>query len=117
MKLEILPYAGESITRGGPTTRQDPHRQPRSRLETLRRNIASAGPVSALDIAAIEARARALRATAVAEMVGAGWNWLSTYFERQRRRRDEEYLVRAQHLAELEDRLRKLERRKHLLHV
>jgi hypothetical protein len=117
MKLEILPYVGDSIIRGRPTTRQDPHRQPHSRLEALQRNIATAPPVSALDIAAIEARARALRAAAVAGMLSTAWKWLSTYFERQRRRRDEEYLARARNLAELEQRLRKLERRGQLLHV
>jgi hypothetical protein len=117
MKLEILPYEGDSIIRPGPRTRQDPRRQPHSRLEALQRNIASAPPVSALDIPAIEARARALRAAAVAGMLGAGWKWLSTYFERQRQRRDEEYLARSESRAKLEQRLRQLERRGHALHA
>jgi hypothetical protein len=117
MKLEILPYAGDRIIRSGSTTRREARRDPYSTVETLQRNIGSAAPVSGLDIAAIEARARALRATAVAAMLGAGWKWLNTYFERQRQRRDEEYLARSASRAELEQRLRKLERRGHMLHV
>jgi len=117
MDREILPYEGDSTIRKGPTTSPEPLWQTDFTPLTLQRNIDSARPVSALDIAAIEARARALRATAVAEMVRDAWNWLGTYFERQRRRRDEEYLARARNRVELEQRLRKLERRGQLLHV
>jgi hypothetical protein len=37
--------------------------------------------------------------------------------ERAHRRRVEEYLARAQNLAELERRLRKLERQGHVMHI
>jgi hypothetical protein len=117
MKFDVLPYAGDSIIRSGPTSRREPRRQSDSTVEALQRNIASAPPVSALDIAAIEARARALRAAAMADLVSRGWAWLTGSFERQRRRRDEEYLARAESRAELEQRLRKLERRGRLLHI
>jgi len=121
MKLQLPLYEGDSIIRYGPTTSRDPvagHQQadytPKM-PQRSRRPAATGG--AALDIAEIEARARALRAAAIAEMVSRAWTWLGTYFERARRRREEEYLARSQNLAELEHRLRKLEREGHLLHV
>jgi hypothetical protein len=121
MKLQLPLYEGDSIIRRGPTTSQAPvagRRQTHSTPEIVRRTIALAPTgVGALDSAAIEARARALRAEAIADLAGRAWTWLGTYFGRARRRREEEYLARAQNLAELEHRLRKLERQGHLLHV
>ncbi len=120
MKLEVPLYEGDSIIRHGPTTSSGPvagHPQAHSTPRALQRNIASATPVSALDIAAIEAKARALRAAAIADLTSRAWKWLGGYFERARRRREEEYLARSQNLAELEHRLRKLERRGQLMHI
>jgi hypothetical protein len=114
MKLQLPLYEGDSIIRYGPTTSPDAvagQQQAHSTPKILQRSL------PALDIPEIEARARALRAVAIAEMAGRAWTWLGTYFERARRRRQEEYLARAQNLAELEHRLRKLERQGHLLHV
>jgi hypothetical protein len=121
MKLQLPLYEGDSIIRYGPTTSPDPvagQQQTHSTPKILQRSSpAPAASSPALDIAEIEARARALRAAAIAEMAGRAWTWLGTYFERARRRRQEEYLARSQNLAELEHRLRKLERQGHLLHV
>jgi hypothetical protein len=121
VKLQLPLYEGDSIIRHGPTTSQAPvagQPQAHSTPKIVRRTIASAPTgLEALDSAAIEARARALRAAAIAEMAGRAWTWLGTCFERARRRREEEYLARSQNLAELEHRLRKLERQGHLLHV
>jgi len=121
MKLQLPLYEGDSIIRYGPTTSPDPvagQQQAHCTPKILQRSsapVATSG--STLDIAEIEARARALRAEAIADLAGRAWTWLGTYFERQRRRREEEYLARSQNLAELEHRLRKLERQGHLLHI
>jgi hypothetical protein len=117
MKLEVPLYEGDSIIRHGPTTSPGPvagQSQTHSTPGLLQRNIA---PVSALEIAEIEARARVLRAAAIADLASRAWAWLGNYFERARRRREEEYLARSQNLAELEYRLRKLERQGQTLHV
>ncbi len=121
MKLQLPLYEGDGIIRHGPTTSPGPvagHPKADSTPRVLQRNIALVSTaVTALDIAEIEARARALRAAAIADFAGRAWSWLGTYFERARRRRQEEYLARAQSLADLEHRLRKLERQRDLLHV
>ena len=64
----------------------------------------------------IERRARALRAAAMRSALISLWAGRRS-FERARRRRDEEYLARAQSLAELEARLRKLERSGQLVRI
>lgn len=121
MKLHSLLYASNSIIRFGPTTSPGPvtgQRQAHSTPGVLQRNITPArAALPALDIAEIEARARALRAAAIADLVSRAWTWLGSYFERARRRREEEYLARSQNLAELEYRLRRLERQGGLLHL
>ena len=121
MKLQLPLYEGDSIIRYGPTTSPDPvagQQQAHSTPKIPQRSSTPAATSGcALDLPEIEARARALRAAAIAEMVSRAWRWLGTYFERARRRREEEYLARSQNLAELEHRLRKLERQGHLLHV
>ena len=121
MKLQLPLYEGDSIIRYGPTTSPDPVAGSQQAHSTPRMPQRSSRPAatrgSPLDIPEIEARARALRAAAIADLVSRAWTWLGTYFERERRRRQEEYLARAQNLAELEHRLRKLERQGHLLHI
>ena len=118
MKLQLPLYEGDGIIRYGPTTSPEPVAGQQQTHSTPRILQRSSAPVeSALDISGIEARARALRAEAIADMVGHAWKRLGTYFERARRRRQEEYLARSQNLAEIEHRLRKLERKGYLLHV
>jgi hypothetical protein len=119
MKLEVRPYEGDSIIRHGPTTSPEPvtgQGQAHSTLGLPQRNTTPA-IISAREIAEIEARARALRAAAVADLLGRAWRWLGASFERARRRREEKYLAHSQNLAELEHRLRKLERQGHVLHI
>ena len=119
MKLQVPLYEGDSIIRYGPTTSPEPvagQRQAHSTPKILRRS-STATSQPALDIPEIEARARALRAAAIADLASRAWTWLGAYFERAHRRREEEYLARSQSLAELEHRLRKLERRGQLMHI
>jgi hypothetical protein len=121
VSLEVPLYDGDSLIRYGPGTDSAPAASRKQADFTpnipQRSKTPEATMMSALDIAEIEARARALRAAAIADLVGRGWTWLGGYFERARRRRDEEYLARSQNLADLEHRLRKLERQGQLLHV
>ncbi|HUL03811.1 MAG TPA: hypothetical protein VLV16_11340 [Gemmatimonadales bacterium] len=70
-----------------------------------------------LDASEIERQARALRAAAVRSALANFWGWVERVFETARRRRVEEYLARAQSVAELETRLRKLERGGYLVRI
>ncbi len=118
MKLEVPLYEGDSIIRHGPTTspgavagpRQQPHSTPRILQRTME---PIRTPVTALDVAEVEARARALRAAVIADLMRRGWKWLSAFYDRALQRREEEYLARSRSRAEL----RKLERRGHPLHI
>jgi len=97
VKLEVPLYEGDSIIRYGPTASQEAvagQRQTHSKAEILQRAMDPIRtPVTALDIAEVEARARALRAAVIADLMSRGWKWLSTRYERARRRRAEEYLA------------------------
>jgi hypothetical protein len=104
-------YEGDSIIRPGPTPWEAGGKQADATMGFVQRDSA------AIDLARIEARARALRAAAIAELASQFWTWLGGALERGRRRREEEYLARAQNIAELEARLRNLERQGRLLHV
>jgi hypothetical protein len=70
MKLEFLPQEGGSITRHGSTTTPEPGREGESRAEVLKGN-------GEVDVAEIEARARALRAAAIADLASRFRKWLS----------------------------------------
>jgi hypothetical protein len=65
----------------------------------------------------IERQARVLRAAAIGSALASFWTWVERLFESGRQRRAEEYLARAQSVAELEARLRKLERSDHLVRI
>ncbi len=121
MRFQLPMYEGDSFLRPGPEadsrtlkSPQEPHSTP----EMLQRKIA---PVEAdllvLDHFEIERRARALRAAAIRSAAASFWGWVERLFETARRRRVEEYLAGARSVAELEARLRKLERHGHLLRV
>jgi hypothetical protein len=84
----------------------------------VHRKIALAMPdLLVFDSFEIERRARALRAAAMRSMLISFWSWVERSFEAARRRRDEEYLARSQSVAELEARLRKLERSGQLVRI
>jgi hypothetical protein len=74
------------------------------------------GPL-AFDRLEIERRARALRAAAIRSAFVSLWAWVRRSTDTARRRQAEAYLARAESIAELEVRLRKLERTGHLLRV
>jgi len=64
-----------------------------------------------LDVRAIEARARRLRAEYVGGLLRRLFNWLERDVRRARQRRIEQYLASATDLADLEHRMRALARR------
>jgi hypothetical protein len=121
MRFRTPMYDGDSIIRRGPEAQPE---APKAEIKVdstpkmLQRKITSQKtepPV--VDIFEIERRARALRAAAMRSALVSFWSWVERFFERARRRRDEEYLSRAQSVAELEARLRRLESGGHLVRI
>jgi hypothetical protein len=114
-------YDGDSIIRPAPVA--DPAlpevaSKADSTPEMVRRKITLPGSdPMAFDGFELERRARALRAAAIRSALIGFWAWVKRSTQTARRRRAEEYLARAQSIAELETRLRKLERTGHLLRV
>lgn len=121
MRFEAPLYDGDSLIRPGPVVSDAPLATPAETgagTEVVRRTI-SPGPAlqDGADLAEIEARARALRAQMVAAWFARLGERLNNWLEAARRRRAEEYLARAQNHAELEARLRELERRGYVPHI
>jgi hypothetical protein len=113
MKFAMPMYEGDSIIRPGPEAQnQAPAAgiQGDSTPKMLQRKITPPAAPPKVDIAEIERQARALRAAAVQSALASLWSWVERFFESARRRRVEEYLARSHSVAELEARLRKLER-------
>jgi hypothetical protein len=121
-------YDGDSIIRPAPKVREETLDSGDSTPKMVRRKITPVAPMGAstepylaepfvIDTFGIERRARALRAAAVRSALVSFWSWVERLFETSRRRRVEGYLARAQSIAELEARLRKLERGGHLARI
>ncbi len=120
MKYAIPMYEGDSIIRRGPEPKIEAPKaviSTDSTPEMLQRKINSPAESLTVDTVAIERQARALRAAAVRSTLASFWSWVERVFETARRRRIEEYLARAQSVAELETRLRKLERGGYLVRI
>ena len=121
MRFATPMYDGDSIIRPGPEASAE---APEAVIPTdstpkmVHRTIElpKADPM-VFDSFEIERRARALRAAAMRSMLISFWSWVERSFEAARRRREEEYLARAQSIVELEARLRKLERSGQLVHI
>jgi hypothetical protein len=114
-------YDGDSIIRPGPEAQPILPKaadKADSTPEMVQRKITLPGadPL-AFDGFELERRARALRAAAVRSALLDVWSWVKRATDTARRRRAEEYLARAGSIAELETRLRKLERTGHLVRV
>lgn len=113
MRLTAPLYEGDSLLRSGPgfgdeaapevTAPATPVREPATVFE--------------LSEAEIEAAARATRARYISALLERAWARLEAWVEKGRRERDEAYLARAQNLADLEDRMRKLERDGYVPHL
>jgi hypothetical protein len=104
MRLTAPLYEGDSLIRSGPAYGESTPGVPTKPGE--------AKPETAieLDVAEIEARARTLRAAYVGAWLGRLWERFEAWLEKGRRDREEAYLAQAENLADLEARMRKLER-------
>jgi hypothetical protein len=115
MRFEGPLYDGDSLIRSGPVFKESPvstpERTPDEKKMLQRVITAEAGLGVPIDVAEIEAQARALRAAVVASWAARLGERLTHWLESARRRRDEAYLARSQNHAELESRIRELERR------
>ena len=120
MRFEGPLYEGDSVLRPGPAFSQDASgsvKETSAAPEMVQRATAPKALVEDLDLQAIEARARALRAEAIRTWVASWGERLTAWLESARRRRDEEYLAQSQTHAELEMRMRELERRGYVPHL
>jgi hypothetical protein len=121
MKFSLPMYDGDSFLRYRSQNESEALRsvvEADSTPEMLHRKIRAPQPeLPVFEHAEIDRQARALRAAALRDIAVSTWRWVERVFATARRRRAEEYLARAQSVAELESRLRKLERHGHLLRV
>lgn len=120
MKFAVPMYDGDSIIRPGPEPETEVPQAvipSNSTPEMLQRKIIPSSELQEVDIAEIERQARALRAATVQSALVSFWSWAERFFETARRRRMEEYLARSQSIAELEARLRRLEREGNLVRI
>jgi len=120
MRFEGPLYEGDSILRPGPAFSQDTPSGSKKTLEApemVQRAMAPEAIGEGVDLQEIEARARALRAETIRAWVAGLGERLTRWLESARRRRDEEYLAQSQSHAELEARMRELERRGYVPHL
>lgn len=127
MRFATPMYDGDSIIRWGADASPEGPDKADSTPEMLQRKIPLeapvrvAGPYTAepfvIDAFEIERRARALRAAAIRSALVSFWSWVERSLEAARRRRVDDYLARAQSVAELEARLRKLEHGGYLVRI
>jgi hypothetical protein len=73
--------------------------------------LAKAAERAAPDIVSVERTARRLRAAAIASLLERFFDWIDRSARNARRRRVEEYLAQSTDAADLERRMRQLERR------
>lgn len=114
MRLTGPLYEGDSLLRSGPGFGEE------AETEAATPSKPTQEPARALfelSEAEVEANARAMRARYIAELFSRAWARLEAWVEKGRRARDEAYLARAQNLADLEDRMRRLERDGYVPHV
>ena len=123
MKFAIPMYDGDSIIRRGPEAQNEAPEEVisgDSTPEMLQRKIhPSRAETETITVNTfeLEREAGVLRTAAIGSALVRFWSWVERLFETGRRRRVEEYLARAQSVAELEARLRKLERGDHLVRM
>ena len=109
MRLTAPLYEGDGLIRSGPAYGGD---APPASESTPRE-----APELELDVAEVEARARALRAAYIGALLGRLWERFEAWLESGRRAREEAYLARAENLADLEARMRRLEREGCVAHI
>ena len=113
MRLSAPLYDGDSIIRPGPSAQTAPS-EPLVEAEVgrgiVRRSMDAIDTVT-MDPWTIERRAKVLRAAFIRSLFKSFYDRLSRWFDRREMAEREEYLAASQNLAELEARMRRLERR------
>lgn len=116
MRFDAPLYEGDSLIRPGPGFGADIAPAPREKVGA---EAVEAKPetVFELSVAEVEARARAMRAAYIAGLLSRLWDRFEAWLERGRRAREEAYLAQADNLADLEERMRRIERQGYVPHL
>jgi hypothetical protein len=119
MRFDAPLYEGDSLIRSGPVFGADEAPEAGKPVERAGPEPVEAKPETVLELSVveIEARARAMRAAYIATALGRLWDRFEAWIEKGRRARDEAYLAQAHNLADLEDRMRRLERQGYVPHL
>lgn len=113
MRLTAPLYEGDGLLRSGPAFGADEAPAVTGRpAEVTGEAVIEAGAAAPeYDLTRLEARARAMRAAYLGAALARLWRRFEAWLEEGRRQREEAYLARAANLSDLEERLRRLERR------
>ncbi|HSD41677.1 MAG TPA: hypothetical protein VLD36_07395 [Burkholderiales bacterium] len=112
MRFDAPLYEGDSVIRSGPAFGLgDVPDAPEPEAKVAPERVESKPEtVFELNVAEVEARARAMRAAYIAALFGRVWERFEAWLDKGRLARDEAYLAKAENLADLEARMRRLER-------
>jgi hypothetical protein len=119
MRLTAPLYEGDSLIRSGPAFGADAAEVAAEPAAEVALEPVAATPQSVfeLNVADIEARARAMRAAYIGALIGRLWDRFEAWLEKGRHEREAAYLARAATLSELEARMRRLERKGYVPHI
>jgi hypothetical protein len=115
MRFDAPLYEGDSVIRSGPAFGAVADKP----AEKVAPEPMEAKPetVFEMNVAEVEARARAMRAAYIAGLLGRLWDRFEAWLEKGRRAREEAYLAQADNLADLEERMRRIERQGYVPHL
>jgi hypothetical protein len=116
MRFDAPLYEGDSVIRPGPafSLGDSPVAgKPEAKVEPE----ALEAKVFELSVAEVEARARAMRAAYIGGLLSRVWDRFEAWLEKGRRAREEAYLAQADNLADLEARMRRIERQGYVPHL
>jgi hypothetical protein len=117
MRFEGPLYEGDGLIRPGPAFANDQRGGIETAVQEPKIAQRSTRPERKVDLVEIESRARKMRAEFIGSWLARLGAWVTGWLESASRRRAEEYLARAQSHAELESRMRDLERRGYVPHL
>jgi hypothetical protein len=119
MRLTAPLYEGDSLIRSGPAPGGEVTPAADQPVLEVEPKPVEAKPETVFELneAEIEARARAMRAAYIGALLGRLWDRFEGWLERGRYARDEAYLAKAENLADLEARMRRLERDGYVAHI
>jgi hypothetical protein len=117
MRFEGPLYEGDGLIRPGPVVSDANSGSVEAPVEEPKIVQRSIGLERSVDLVEIESRARKMRAEFIGGWLARLGARLTSWLEAASRRRAEEYLARSQSHAELESRMRELERRGYVPHL